>query len=158
VADVRLLAVVRLRAHLAGEPGEILLLRRELRFQVVRAHAGPVPTPAVPIPGDPRMVSRPSGYRPGDGFTRHGRSRAPMTTIKPETGDVTGTRDRTYDLVWYLQSCLENALRLEQFREDAESQGDKQVVDLFTKAQADSRKGAELAKGLLSERLSTREA
>ncbi|MBE1875856.1 hypothetical protein [Myceligenerans pegani] len=76
-----------------------------------------------------------------------------MTAITPETGDVTGTRDATYDLVWYLQSCLENALRLEQFRADADSAGDTALADLFAKAQADSRKGAEYAKALLRERL-----
>lgn len=76
-----------------------------------------------------------------------------MTAITPETGDITGTRDAQYDLVWYLQSCLENALRLEQFRADADSAGDQGLLDLFTKAQADSRKGAELAKELLRERL-----
>jgi hypothetical protein len=71
-----------------------------------------------------------------------------------ETGQVTGTRDKDYDLAWYLQSCLENALRLEHYRADAKAAGDDELVELFTKAQADSRKGAEIAKKLLAERLS----
>ncbi len=70
-----------------------------------------------------------------------------------ETGNVTGTKDRHYDLVWYLQACLENALRLEQYKADAESSGDHELAELFTKAQADSRKGAEIAKSMLRERL-----
>ncbi len=76
-----------------------------------------------------------------------------MGATNPETGTITGTRDVTYDLVWYLQQCLENALRLEQYRADAESEGDHQLSELFAKAQADSVKGAEVAKGLLRERL-----
>lgn len=75
------------------------------------------------------------------------------STVNPETGEVTGTKDRTYNLVWYLQQCLENALRLEQYQSDAEADNDKELVELFTKAQADSTKGAELAKSLLRDRL-----
>lgn len=39
-------------------------------------------------------------------------------------------------------------------RADAESAGDRALADLFTKAQADSKKGAEYAKDMLRERLS----
>lgn len=70
-----------------------------------------------------------------------------------ETGDVTGTRDKTYNLIWYTEQCLDNALRLETSIEDAEPDGDRETADLFRKAQADSRKGAELAKQLLAQRL-----
>lgn len=70
-----------------------------------------------------------------------------------ETGDITGTKDRTYDLIWYTEKCLENALRLDTFIKDAEREGDQDVVDLFRKAQADSRKGAEMAKALLAQRI-----
>ncbi|MFY1679766.1 hypothetical protein [Streptomyces sp. WMMC905] len=70
-----------------------------------------------------------------------------------ETGDVTGTRDRDYDLIWYVEACLDNALRLETYIEDAERERDTEVVGLFRKAQADSRKGAEMGKGLLRSRL-----
>ncbi|VBA46009.1 hypothetical protein [Mycobacterium pseudokansasii] len=70
-----------------------------------------------------------------------------------ETGDVTGTRDKTYNLIWYTEQCLDNALRLETSIEDAERDGDRETADLFRKAQADSRKGAELAKQLLAQRL-----
>lgn len=70
-----------------------------------------------------------------------------------ETGHVTGTRDKTYNLIWYAEQCLDNALRLETYIEDAERDGDRETADLFRKAQADSRKGAELAKQLLAQRL-----
>ncbi|EUA14877.1 hypothetical protein I546_1456 [Mycobacterium kansasii 732] len=66
---------------------------------------------------------------------------------------MTGTRDKTYNLIWYTEQCLDNALRLETSIEDAERDGDRETADLFRKAQADSRKGAELAKQLLAQRL-----
>ncbi|MEG3631457.1 hypothetical protein [Streptomyces poriticola] len=74
-------------------------------------------------------------------------------TSATETGGVTGTRDMSYDLIWYVESCLDNALRLETYIQDAERESDNEVVELFRKAQADSRKGAELGKGLLRSRL-----
>ncbi|MET8246399.1 hypothetical protein ABZV31_19445 [Streptomyces sp. NPDC005202] len=74
-------------------------------------------------------------------------------TSGTETGDVTGTRDKDYDLIWFVEACLSNALRLEQYIQDAERDKDNEVVDLFRKAQADSRKGAELGKQLLRSRL-----
>jgi hypothetical protein len=67
---------------------------------------------------------------------------------------VTGTRDKDYNLIWYTEACLNNALRLEQYIQDAERDGDNEVADLFRKAQADSRKGAQQGKQLLSSRLS----
>ena len=70
-----------------------------------------------------------------------------------ETGSVTGTKDKNYNLIWYTEKCLDNALRLETYIEDAERAGDQEVVDLFKKAQADSRKGAEMAERLLAKRL-----
>ncbi len=70
-----------------------------------------------------------------------------------EAGQITGTKDKDYDLIWFLEHCLENALRLETYIADAERDGDHEIVELFRKAQADSRKGAELAKGLLVRRI-----
>ncbi|MFJ8186835.1 hypothetical protein [Streptomyces sp. NPDC096105] len=74
-------------------------------------------------------------------------------TSETETGGVTGTRDKDYNLLWYVEACLSNALRLEDYIQDAERAGDTEVADLFRKAQADSRKGAELGKELLRTRL-----
>lgn len=73
-----------------------------------------------------------------------------------ETGHVTGTKDKDYNLVWFVESCLDNALRMEIYRQDAEREGDTELVELFTKAQADSKKGAELGKKLLAARLGAR--
>jgi hypothetical protein len=70
-----------------------------------------------------------------------------------ESGQVTGTRDKDYNLIWFTEQCLENALRLETYIEDAKRDGDNAVVELFQKAQADSHKGAEMAKQLLAQRL-----
>ncbi|CAL9318485.1 MULTISPECIES: hypothetical protein [Streptomyces] len=74
-------------------------------------------------------------------------------TSDTETGGVTGTKDKDYNLVWYVEACLSNALRLENYIQDAERADDSEVADLFRKAQADSRKGAELGKKLLAARL-----
>ncbi|MGW1607390.1 hypothetical protein, partial [Streptomyces eurythermus] len=60
-----------------------------------------------------------------------------------------------YNLIWYVEACLSNALRLEQYIKDAERDGDNEVVELFRKAQSDSRKGAELGKQLLRSRLNS---
>ena len=70
-----------------------------------------------------------------------------------ETGHVTGTKDKNYNLLWYTEQCLENALRLETYISDAEREGDNEVVELFRKAQADSKKGAEAGKRLLAQRI-----
>ena len=70
-----------------------------------------------------------------------------------ETGHVTGTKDKNYNLIWYTEQCLENALRLETYVEDAERDGDNELADLFRKAQADSKKGAEEGKRLLAARI-----
>jgi hypothetical protein len=70
-----------------------------------------------------------------------------------ETGDVTGTKDKDYNLIWFAEACLSNALRLEIYINDAEREGDDELAQFFRKAQAESRKGAEQAKVLLSARL-----
>jgi hypothetical protein len=73
--------------------------------------------------------------------------------MSTETGQVTGTKDKTYNLLWYTEQCLENALRLETYVQDAEREGDNELTDLFRKAQADSKKGAEEGKRLLAQRI-----
>jgi hypothetical protein len=42
---------------------------------------------------------------------------------------------------------------METYIKDAERDGDNEMVELFRKAQADSRKGAEIAQQLLVERI-----
>lgn len=68
-----------------------------------------------------------------------------------EGGQVTGTKD--YNLIWFAESCLNNALRLETYIKDAERDGDTELAELFSKAQHESTKGAEQAKALLAARL-----
>ena len=70
-----------------------------------------------------------------------------------ETGDVTGTKDKDYNLIWFTEQCLSNALRLETYIQDADRDGDSELADLFRKAQAESRKGAEQGKQMLRSRL-----
>lgn len=76
-----------------------------------------------------------------------------MTT--EETSAVTGTKDKDYNLIWYVEACLSNALRLETYIQDAARDGDSELADLFRKAQADSRKGAEMGKQMLRSRLAS---
>ena len=77
-----------------------------------------------------------------------------MTTGNQEAGRVTGTQDKDYNLIWFTEQCLSNALRLETYVQDADRDGDSELADLFRKAQAESRKGAEQGKQLLKSRLS----
>lgn len=70
-----------------------------------------------------------------------------------EFGDVTGTKDKDYNLIWFTQACLDNALRLETYIADAERAGDDELAEFFRKAQHDSRKGAEQGKAFLKSRL-----
>ena len=76
-----------------------------------------------------------------------------MSISTTETGDITGTKDKDYNLIWYVEACLSNALRLEIYINDAERDGDNELAEFFRKAQADSRKGAEFGKQLLRGRL-----
>jgi hypothetical protein len=74
-------------------------------------------------------------------------------TSSQETGQTTGTADKDYNIIWFTQACLDNALRLEQYTADAEQAGDSELADFFRRAQGESRKGAEQGKQLLASRL-----
>jgi len=74
-------------------------------------------------------------------------------TSSSETGQVTGTKDKDYNILWFTQACLDNALRLETYVHDAERDGDTELADFFRRAQAESRKGAEQGKQMLRTRL-----
>jgi hypothetical protein len=71
-----------------------------------------------------------------------------------ETGQVTGTQDKDYDVIWFVEQCLSNVLRLETYIQDAERDGDSDLAEFFRRAQGASRKGAEEGKAMLRERLS----
>jgi hypothetical protein len=70
-----------------------------------------------------------------------------------ETGEVTGTKDKDYNIIWFTEQCLSNALRLESYIQDAERDGDSELADFFRRAQAESRKGAQQGKEQLAKRL-----
>lgn len=70
-----------------------------------------------------------------------------------DTGDITGTPDKDYDIIWFTEVCLSNVLRLETYIADAERAGDDELAEFFRKAQGESRKGAEQGKRLLAARL-----
>ena len=74
-------------------------------------------------------------------------------TEREETGEVTGTEDKDYNLIWFTQQCLSNALRLEIYAADAQRRGDTELADFFRRAQTESRKGAEHGKRMLRARL-----
>jgi hypothetical protein len=71
-----------------------------------------------------------------------------------ETGKVTGTMDKDYNIIWFTEACLKNALRLDTYIEDARRAGDSELAEFFQRAQTESRKGAEEGKRLLAQRLS----
>ena len=70
-----------------------------------------------------------------------------------EGGQVTGTADKDYNIIWFTEQCLSNALRLETYIQDAERDGDQKLAEFFRKEQAESRKGGEQGKAMLTSRL-----
>ena len=72
-----------------------------------------------------------------------------------ETGQVTGTKDKDYNIIWFTEQCLSNALRLDQYAQDAEREGDNDLADFFRRAKDASQKGAEQGKDHLRRRFSS---
>ncbi|HLM26225.1 MAG TPA: hypothetical protein VK304_04590 [Thermoleophilaceae bacterium] len=70
-----------------------------------------------------------------------------------ETGQVTGTKDKNYNLIWYVEQCLNNVLKMEEYAGDAERDGDNDLADFFRRAQQASQRGAEQGKKLLKQKL-----
>jgi hypothetical protein len=73
-----------------------------------------------------------------------------MTT--QEAGEITGTKDKDYNLIWFVEQSLSNALRLETYIQAAEREGDSELAEFFRRAQGASRKGGEQGKELLRKR------
>jgi hypothetical protein len=73
--------------------------------------------------------------------------------VSAEGGQVTGTKDKDYNIIWFTEQCLSNALRLETYVQDAEREGDQELADFLRRAQGESRKGAEQGKAMLKARL-----
>ena len=74
--------------------------------------------------------------------------------MESEGGQVTGTKDKDYNIIWFTEQSLNNALRLETYIKDAEGDGDQELADFFRKAQEASRRGGEAGKRLLASRMS----
>lgn len=70
-----------------------------------------------------------------------------------ETGHITGTKDKDYNLIWFVEQSLSNTLRLETYIQDAERDGDTELAEFFRRAQGASRKGGEQGKELLRSRV-----
>jgi hypothetical protein len=70
-----------------------------------------------------------------------------------ETGQVTGTKDKDYNVIWFTEQCLGNVLRLDTYIEDADREEDSELAGFFRRAQETSRKGAEQGKQMLAQRL-----
>lgn len=70
-----------------------------------------------------------------------------------ETGQITHTKDKDYNVIWFTEQCLSNVLRLETYVEDAEREDDSELAEFFRRAQETSRKGAEQGKQMLTKRL-----
>ena len=73
--------------------------------------------------------------------------------MSSEGGQVTGTKDKDYNIIWFTEQCLSNVLRLETYAEDAQRDGDQELAEFFRRAQGESRKGAEQGKALLAARI-----
>jgi hypothetical protein len=78
-----------------------------------------------------------------------------MEASAQETGQITGTKDKDYNLIWFTEQCLSNALRLETYIKDAEREGDSDLADFFRRAQEASKRGAEQGKQQLAKRLAS---
>jgi hypothetical protein len=76
-----------------------------------------------------------------------------MAPATEETGKVTGTKDKDYNIIWFVEVCLANVLRLETYIADAEREGDSELAEFFRRAQNESRKGAEQGKEMLRKRI-----
>jgi hypothetical protein len=76
-----------------------------------------------------------------------------MEASAQETGQVTGTKDKDYNVIWFTEQCLNNVLRLETYIQDAERDGDSELADFFRRAQEASRRGGEQGKEQLRRRL-----
>jgi hypothetical protein len=78
-----------------------------------------------------------------------------VTQNTEETGHVTGTKDKDYNLIWFVEQCLNNVLRLDTYAQDAERDGDSELAGFFRRAKDESQKGADQGKEQLRKRLAS---
>src|SRR5438034_1016913 len=57
-----------------------------------------------------------------------------MAVTTTETGYITGTADKDYNIIWFTEACLSNALRLEVSIQDAERSHDHEHRSSWTPA------------------------
>ena len=94
------------------------------------------------------------------GRDKFGYVRCPPSTRRESGDDKHGNRKghrhrrQGYNLIWFTEACLSNALRLDTYIQDAERDGDNDLAEFFRRAQGESRKCAEQAKQMLARRLS----
>src|SRR5919204_2259772 len=99
-------------------------------------------------PARPRTCDPATGREAEPKYELRG-GRPMAATATPESG----TKDKNYDLITVTHLCLEHVWRLDQYAQDAQREGDEELVTLFRRMQEHSRKGAEECKRLLSQRL-----
>lgn len=67
--------------------------------------------------------------------------------------ELTGTKDKNYDLISILYHALEGAETYSRYIQDAENEGDQELAAFFREAHERSVEIAEKAKGLLRTRI-----
>ena len=48
-----------------------------------------------------------------------------------ETDDITGTKDKDFNIIWFTEQCLSNELSLEIYAKDAESECDSDLAEFL---------------------------
>ena len=104
--------------------------------------------PRVVLTSRQRISDATAGYQ-----ASHPAATSEGGAMSAETGQITGTKDKDYNIIWFTEQCLSNTLRMEQYAADAERDGDTELAEFFRRAQGESRKGAEQGKALLKARL-----
>lgn len=77
-----------------------------------------------------------------------------MADYPSDSGLLTGTPDKDYNILWFAEACPQNVLRLDQYIAGAVYAEDSQLAEFFPRTQRD-RKSAEEAKHLLTRRPAT---
>ena len=62
-------------------------------------------------------------------------------------------KDKNYNLVSSVENALKTQWQMAQYAEDAEREGDQELVDYFNEVIEGTKRGAERGKQLLAERL-----
>jgi hypothetical protein len=62
-------------------------------------------------------------------------------------------KDKNYDLITVLQMSLDHTWRLNQYIQDADREGDRELADWFRKIQQNNMKAGDQGKAMLASRL-----